>query len=104
MVNVSCIPCQPQQTLSSGVLLELQLIANQVLQRLGVNRTLQLASPDFLNVAGHITLDGLEGSASKDIKESSHGFGGFKEFEGGNGMVVFDGDIFETLLAVKVCA
>lgn len=86
------------------MLLELQLIANQVLQRLGVNRTLQLASPDLLDVARHIILDGLEGGASEHIEKGGHGIGSFEEFGGRNGVVAFDVDIVERLLAVKVGA
>lgn len=86
------------------MLLRLQLISHQVLQRLGVNWALQLAGPDLLNVAGHIALDRFEGCASEHVKQSRYGFSGLEEFSGWNGIVVLDLDIVERFLAVKVGA
>lgn len=86
------------------MLLRLQLVPNQVLQRLGVDRALQLPSLDLLDVASHVLLDRQEGGASQHIEQGGHGFGGLEELGGRNGIVGLDVDVVERLLAVKVGA
>lgn len=86
------------------MLLCLQFIPHQVLQCLGVDRALQLAGLDLLDIAGHVAFDRLKSCASEHVEQGSHSICGFEKFGGGDCVVGLDVDIVERLLAVKVRA
>lgn len=61
---------------------------------------------DFLDVAAHVVLHGVECNAAEHVEELSESLCCFQEFGGVDGIVLglVDGDIVEGLLAVEVGA
>lgn len=54
------------------------------------------------DIAGNVTLDGLEGCAAQDIEQAGQGLGGLEEFGGGDGVVFasIDGHVDEGAFAI----
>lgn len=60
----------------------------------------------YLDVALHVTLDGVEGDAAEDVEEGDQGLGGFEELSGVDRIVLGSVDVHvgEALAAVEVSA
>lgn len=60
MVGLDVLPDEPEETLSCDVLASLQLIADEVLEGIGLERSGELAVSDFLGVgrrqSRHLTI------------------------------------------------
>jgi hypothetical protein len=124
------LPDEPEEAFGCGVLAGLELVADEVLQGVGLERGGELAVFDFLrrrnrvnisvpsivfvgielsaylDVALHITLDRLESSTTDHIEERSQRLGSLEELRGVD-RIVFGGvvvDVGETLAAVEVGA
>jgi hypothetical protein len=90
---------QPEETLSGGVLLGLELVAAEILDVLRLGGGGQLTLTELLDVAEDIGLDRTKGHG-QEIKHGGQGLGSVEELSGGNGFAVglVDGDIGERRL------
>jgi hypothetical protein len=127
---VSFLPDEPEEAFGCGVLAGLELVADEVLQSVGLEGSGELAFCDFLgngcqpivlfhsyealglwalshlDVALHITLDGLESSTADHIEESGKRLGGLEELCGVDSIVLLGVvvNVCEALAAIEVGA
>jgi hypothetical protein len=77
---------QPEETLGGGVLLGLELVADKVLDVLGLEGSGEMALSELLDIAENVVLDGRKGNGAKGIKHGSKGLGRIEELGGGDGV------------------